>query len=57
MKIIDRIALNRTFIIIGNFIMSLINLFTKKTNEDKQNKPDKTVRFPWLRNVINRNKK
>jgi hypothetical protein len=49
MRLLDRIALNRAMIIIGNFILSLIKLLIPKL-EDLDKKPlPPTPRPPLLR--------
>ena len=58
MKIIDRIALNRMFVLIGNLIKDIIQMFIKKDKpkvDDIPNVPK--PRFPWLRSILDRNKK
>jgi len=60
MKLIDRIALNRAFILLGNFLLELIKMFTKKPGidiPDVPTPPTKPSRFPWLRSIIDKNKK
>ena len=60
MKLIDKIALNRVFILIGNFILEVIKLFSKKPGTDIPDipvPPTKPARFPWLRSILDKNKK
>jgi hypothetical protein len=58
MKIIDRIALNRMFVLIGNLIKDIIQMFMKKEKNPLEPIPDTPKpRFPWLRNILDRNKK
>jgi hypothetical protein len=53
MKFLDKLALNRLVVIITNFILSLVKLFSKNNTIDvplpdvPDNKP-----FPWLRKKI-----
>jgi hypothetical protein len=57
MRLLDRIALNRAMIIIGNFILSLIKLLIPKL-EDLDKKPlPPTPRPPLLRPKNLRKKK
>jgi hypothetical protein len=48
MRIIDRIALNRLMIVIGNFILSIIKLCNPKPSDDIPTpKPKRKKILPW----------
>jgi hypothetical protein len=49
MKLLDRIALNRTIIIIGNFILSLMKLLMPKLEDLDKNPKPPTPRPPLLK--------
>ena len=46
MKIIDRIALNRLIILIGNFILAIIKIFVPEKTQD-DTKPERKKILPW----------
>lgn len=48
MRIIDRIALNRLIILVGNFILAIIKIFVpEKTQDDVDTKPERKKILPW----------
>ena len=47
MRIIDRIALNRLIILIGNFILAIIKIFVPEKETDNEVKPERKKILPW----------